>query len=89
MMGNGVKQVVTCDISIFKTLLITLSFHFSLCESSTALEQEIKTLKGSGGIVGLTQEEEALDLLGTIAPVISKLAKSFLWNSSSYKLIRG
>jgi hypothetical protein len=44
------------------------------------LEQQIKLLKGIGGIVGLSQEECALDHLLTTAPTLSRLVLSFMDN---------
>ena len=35
-------------------------------------------MKRHGGMVGLTQDEEALDRLVTISPVLTRLVKSFL-----------
>ena len=43
-----------------------------------ALEQEIKELKGHGGIVGLSQEEAALDRLVTTTPHLARIVKQYL-----------
>ena len=48
-----------------------------------ALEQEMKKLKGHGGIVGLSRDEAALDRLVTITPILL-----FLWMSSSTASLR-
>ena len=42
------------------------------------LEQEIKDLKGQGGMVGLSQDEAALDRLLTITPHLCHLVRQFL-----------
>lgn len=41
------------------------------------IEQENRTLKVIGGIVGITQNEKALDTFFLIAPVLSKLLHEF------------
>ena len=43
-----------------------------------ALEQEIKKLKGHGGMVGLTRDEAALDRLVTTTPHIARLVNQYL-----------
>ena len=52
-----------------------------------ALEQEIKKLKGQGGMVGLSRDEGALDCLVTTVPhlaaVVGQYLDSFLKNSRS------
>ena len=62
-------------------------YHFVVQNSTTpftalytnqALEQEIKKkLKRHGGIVGISQNDEALDRLVTIAPTLCKLVNQF------------
>ena len=42
------------------------------------LEQEIKALKRHGGIVGLSQDESALDRLVTITPHLAHIVKQYL-----------
>ena len=44
------------------------------------LEQEIKTLKGSGGIVGITQDAESLDRKLTISPYLCRQVTGYLSN---------
>ena len=43
-----------------------------------ALEQEIKDLKRHGGIVGLSQDEAALDRLATTTPYLAHIVKQYL-----------
>ena len=43
-----------------------------------ALEQEIKKLKGHGGMVGLSRDEAALDRLVTTTPHIARLVNQYL-----------
>ena len=43
-----------------------------------ALEQEIKVLKKHGGIVGLSQDERALDRLVTITPQLAHMVEQYL-----------
>ena len=42
------------------------------------LEQEIKGLKRHGGMVGLSQNEDALDRLVTTTPHLARLVKQYL-----------
>ena len=43
-----------------------------------ALEQEIKKLKGQGGMVGLSRDEGALDRLVTTVPHLAALVVQYL-----------
>ena len=51
---------------------------FSLLFTDQALEQEIKKLKGHGGMVGLTRNEAALDRLVTTTPYLAALLNHYL-----------
>ncbi len=51
---------------------------FSLLFTDQALEQEIKKLKGHGGMVGLTRDEAALDRLVTTTPYLAPLVNQYL-----------
>ena len=44
-----------------------------------ALEQEIKKLKGQGGMVGLSRDEGALDRLVTTVPHLVALVDQYLY----------
>jgi hypothetical protein len=59
---------------------------FSVSKSGTAFstigpdhahEQEIKIIKGQGGVVGITQKEECLDRFFTIAPELTNICNKF------------
>ena len=51
---------------------------FSSLFTDQALEQEIKHLKRHGGIVGLSQNEDALDRMMYTTPHLSKIVKNYL-----------
>ena len=51
---------------------------FTQLFTDQTLEQEIKMLKRHGGMVGLSQDEDALDRLVTITPHLTHLVKQFL-----------
>eukprot|EP00745_Piridium_sociabile_P026490 TRINITY_DN4236_c0_g2_i1.p3 TRINITY_DN4236_c0_g2~~TRINITY_DN4236_c0_g2_i1.p3 ORF type:complete len:188 (-),score=36.94 TRINITY_DN4236_c0_g2_i1:1928-2491(-) len=51
---------------------------FSTLYTDQALEQQIKELKRHGGIVGLSQDEAALDRLVTTAPRLAHMVKQYL-----------
>jgi len=51
---------------------------FTQLFTDQTLEQEIKMLKRHGGMVGLSQDEAALDRLVTITPHLTHLVKQFL-----------
>ena len=51
---------------------------FTNLYTDQALEQEIRTLKDHGGIVGLSQSEAALDRLITITPHLAHIVKQYL-----------
>jgi len=50
-----------------------------------ALEQEIKVLKKHGGIVGLSQDERALDRLVTITPQLAHMVEQYLHGFPSHR----
>ena len=51
---------------------------FTAMFTDQALEHEIRDLKKHGGMVGLSQDEAALDRLITITPHLSRMVKQFL-----------
>ena len=51
---------------------------FTCLFTDQALEQEIKGLKRHGGMVGLSQDEVALDRLVTTTPHVARIVKQFL-----------
>lgn len=51
---------------------------FTRLFTDQALEQEIKTLKGHGGMVGLSRDEAALDRLVTTTPHLARLVNQYL-----------
>ena len=56
---------------------------FTRLYTDQALEQENKILKGHGGMVGLSQDEKALDRLLVITPHVARMVKSYLSTFSS------
>jgi len=51
---------------------------FTCMFTDQTLEQEIKTLKRHGGIIGLSQDEGALDRLVTITPHLAQIVEQYL-----------
>ena len=51
---------------------------FTYLFTDQTLEQDIKGLKHHGGMVGLSQDEAALDRLVTTTPHLTRLVKQFL-----------
>lgn len=51
---------------------------FTCLYTDQSLEQEIKTLKHHGGMVGLSRDEGALDRLITTTPYLSRIVKLYL-----------
>ena len=50
---------------------------FTSIASDQGIEQENRTLKMIGGIIGITQNEKALDKFFLVAPELSKLLHEF------------
>ena len=55
---------------------------FTCLFTDQTLEQEIKRLKGHGGMVGLSQDEAALDCLVTTTPHLARIVQQYLDSSS-------
>ena len=51
---------------------------FTRLFTDQTLEQEIKMLKRHGGIVGLSQDDSALDRLVTTTPHLSRIVRQYL-----------
>ena len=56
---------------------------FSSLFTDQVLEQEIKNLKRYGGIVGISQNEDALDRMMYATPHLSKIVRSYLQRFSN------
>jgi len=61
------------------TFVVTKSdIPFTSLFTDQNLEQKIKDLKGHGGLVGLTQDETALDRLMHTTPYLARIVKNFV-----------
>ena len=59
-------------------VVVKSEIPFTHLFTDQALEQEIKKLKGRGGMVGLSRDEAALDRLVTTTPHIARLVDQYL-----------
>ena len=61
-----------------KTFVAKSEYPFINLFTDQAFKQEIKGLKQHGGVVGLTQDAEALDRLVTTTPHLAHIAREYL-----------
>jgi len=83
-------EVVSCCSTRYIVCILNIAYQLPRQRKTLqsvgnqALEQEIKVLKKHGGIVGLSQDERALDRLVTITPQLAHMVEQYLHGFPSH-----